>query len=51
MTRKDFELIASAIRESKATGTPVEQVFVGKLLSTNPRFNADRFFAACKVEK
>lgn len=47
MTRKDYELIASAIRELpyKATTMQIARKLAEKLQSTNPRFDQDRFIA------
>lgn len=63
MTRKDFELIAAAIRDSRphAYGAPHERVETVQfdrtatevaiaLSETNPRFDRGRFLAACGVE-
>lgn len=64
MTQKDFELIAGVLRktrpsETAVVGTPnrtqadaewtntVEQ-FADALEDTNPRFDRDRFVAACQ---
>jgi hypothetical protein len=63
MTRKDFNLIAETIRQlpSFELGTDVERGpetevvrftalchrFAEALATTNPRFNTDRFIAAC----
>jgi hypothetical protein len=51
MTKKDFELIASAVRASKRNGVPVESYLAAMLADTNPRFDEARFLAACKVTK
>ena len=42
MTRKDFEMIADTLFETK---TPIEvvKVWAERLASTNPRFNRSRF--------
>jgi hypothetical protein len=65
MTRKDFELIAKAIRESAckvptesaeyARGCRTQRSVVASqiaqaLVPTNPRFDVARFLAACGVE-
>ena len=49
MTRKDYELIASAVRDAKAYGEPVEKMLADRLAGANPRFNRPRFIEACKV--
>lgn len=59
MTRKDYELIATAVRDS-AMDRPtysqqVQRRFTAMrladaLASQNPRFNRERFLAACGVE-
>jgi hypothetical protein len=50
MTRKDFELIATAIREYGAqTGTAqflLAGIFADALAATNPRFDRARFIEA-----
>jgi hypothetical protein len=56
MTRKDFELIARSVRETRARSTGAEQAVLDRLVfalaselkSTNPRFDAYRFSCACK---
>lgn len=57
MTRKDFELIAEAMRWSLTHGTGQQhaveqhrlavQNLANSLRSTNPRFDVQRFVAAC----
>lgn len=58
MTRKDFQLIADALRvarEYEPTGSPeailalVADVFADKLAGTNPNFDRARFLKACEV--
>ena len=54
MTRKDFELIAKAIRESTTNKDKrlfMAEVFASFLSNTNPRFNKDRFLRACEEGK
>jgi len=45
MTRKDFEMIAETLFETK---TPIEvvKVWAERLANTNPRFDRDRFILA-----
>lgn len=60
MTRKDFQLIADAIREARtnAKGDPymlhgvdlASHALTNALASSNARFDANRFLAACGVE-
>jgi hypothetical protein len=61
MTRKDFELIATAIRKTRATvdaddwqrrgAIDAVSMELGRVLgSTNPNFDAERFERACNVE-
>jgi hypothetical protein len=49
MTRKDFELIAQVL--SEVSDLPYRQQiaknFADKLANTNPRFDRERFLAAC----
>jgi hypothetical protein len=50
MTRKDFELIANAVRYAGLGPRAVLQVaesIASKLKEFNPRFNKDKFIAAC----
>jgi sigma54-dependent transcription regulator len=54
MTRKDFELIAEAIKEITASDYPQDrkdkaQLFASVLATTNPRFNRELFMKACGV--
>lgn len=58
MTRKDYELIAKAIktaREYEPMGTPeatlslVEDILADVLATTNPLFNRVKFLTACGV--
>jgi len=49
MTRRDFELIAGAVRAAGALG-PVRHVaeeLADRLATSNPRFDRSRFVAAC----
>lgn len=59
MTKKDFELIASVIRAANTAiyregTTPYDAIafvtldMANRLVDTNPRFDRDRFLAACK---
>ena len=60
MTRKDYELIASAIRRAKAAqgGSVGQQIgstdcaytLAASLAAENPRFDRVRFLKACGVE-
>lgn len=64
MTRKDYELIAAAIKRQMETldpGTNSDAValvaldelardLAGELQATNPRFDPARFLAACAVD-
>lgn len=56
MTKKDYELIASVIarftpmtteREIGAVATAIADSLANRLKLDNPRFNRDRFLAAC----
>jgi hypothetical protein len=54
MTKKDFELIAEAIKEITASDYPQDrkdkaQLFASVLATTNPRFDSARFLSACGV--
>ena len=54
MTKKDFELIAEAIKEITASDYPQDrkdkaQLFAAVLATTNPRFDRARFLTACGV--
>lgn len=59
MTRKDFELIARVLRETRVSGdeSPAKDAilndaayhFAAELRYTNERFDADRFLTACGV--
>lgn len=66
MTRKDFELIAAVFADNKpAFKPPIDYVgqavldehaylanaMAAKLRSTNPRFDRERFLAACGVSQ
>lgn len=59
MTKRDYELIAEAIREAadrvrkerpinREINVTIAYAFVDALKSTNARFDADRFVDACK---
>ena len=55
MTRKDFELIANAIKEITANDYPQDRadkagLFARVLETTNPRFDRVRFLTACGVK-
>ena len=45
MTRKDFEMIAETLFETK-TAIEVVKVWADRLANTNPRFDRDRFILA-----
>jgi hypothetical protein len=54
MTRKDFELIAEAIKQITANDYPQDkaekaELFARVLATTNPAFNRARFLTACGV--
>lgn len=54
MTRKDFEMIASVIKEITADDYAKDkadkaELFARVLATTNPRFNRDLFLKACGV--
>lgn len=52
MTRKDYELIASAIQFGIANEGDMRIVayyLAGALLANNPRFDRKRFLAACGI--
>jgi hypothetical protein len=54
MTRKDFELIASVIRNTdevadSQTRDALAEMFADKLAGTNDRFNRETFLKACGV--
>jgi hypothetical protein len=63
MTRKDFELIAAAIRDAtadalraygssgKAGAEKVARLMATTLKQTNPRFDKERFLAACDINE
>jgi len=57
MIRKDFEVIARVIRgldffgaAGEADRLMVARAFARELSYTNPRFDADKFLAACKED-
>ena len=52
MTRKDFEAIAKIIKDADKAGNirypgTLAYTFADYLETTNPRFDRDRFIAAC----
>jgi len=50
MTRKDFELIAGAVRSARiddGARLVVASELAGALATSNPRFEAGRFIRAC----
>ena len=56
MTRKDFQLIADIIAKMpdhapslRSQKTSTARAFAEGLKTTNPRFDADRFLAACHL--
>jgi hypothetical protein len=51
MTRRDFELIARAVRSAAVVGRVgfVARPLADALASTNPRFDRGRFLEACGV--
>lgn len=49
MTRKDFELIASVLRESQAWNETILNM-ADALADTNPRFDRERFLVASGIE-
>lgn len=52
MTKKDYELIASVIRQMFSLGDDqlyVADMFAVTLAKQNPRFDRDRFLQACGV--
>lgn len=56
MTRKDFWVIALASKKITENDSPQERKskaedFACMLIATNPRFDKDKFFTACGVEK
>jgi hypothetical protein len=52
MTKRDFELIASVVREidDDATRRQVANAFCARLALLNDRFDNARFLSACKAE-
>jgi len=56
MTKKDYELIASAFRYGNTIPANEHQLYwiadllATKLLKDNPRFNKDKFLTACGVK-
>ena len=55
MTRKDFELIAEAVKELTADYYQKDkentaELFARVLATTNPRFNRELFLTACGVK-
>ncbi len=54
MTRKDYELIARLIRGDGLNALSREdlaEAFADELAHTNPRFDRERFIAACMSEE
>lgn len=49
MTRKDFELIANVLKDSKAPKV-VREKMADALRGTNPNFNREKFLEACTVK-
>jgi len=54
MTKKDYELIAQAVKEITANDYPQDRqdkanLFATALANTNPRFNRSTFLKACGV--
>lgn len=61
MTKKDFELIAGAVKRQRDSYAPhwdanlframddIARTFAAELARTNPRFDRARFLAACGV--
>ena len=56
MTKKDFELIADVFKYTQAANPSMTKCLwhtaknmATELASTNPRFNRERFLAACGV--
>lgn len=53
MTKKDFEAVANIINQNRFEGTRKEacesiaQDFADMFAEANPRFDVDRFMAAC----
>jgi isopentenyl phosphate kinase len=50
MSKKDYEFIASVIRNLDVTGgmrDRIARAFASELLNTNPRFDLQRFVNAC----
>lgn len=56
MTRKDYEAAAAIIRDYRTQGIKdsealrAAQAFIRLFKPDNPRFNVDRFLAACEPE-
>ena len=55
MTRKDYVRAAEIVREVQRNGTKsqasaVRQAFSSFFRGDNPRFDADRFLAACELK-
>ena len=49
MTKKDFELIAAALKDTRATERTVNMM-ASSLSTTNSRFNVQRFIDAATAE-
>lgn len=56
MTRKDYELIAKAVVKLREAGLysgdckMVAEQLADSLITTNPRFDRDKFLQACGIE-
>lgn len=53
MSKKDYEFIASVIRDLDVTGgmkARIARAFASELLNTNPRFKLQQFIDACVKE-
>ena len=50
MTRKDYELIASCLKQGNCSDTQV-RIFAVRLKKTNPAFDTVRFIKAATQEK
>ena len=51
MTKKDYELIAEAIRQSNNMKVDVVDNLVRAFANDNPRFDRTKFYNACGVEE
>jgi hypothetical protein len=51
MTRKDYELIATVIRQFEpGIREKMGRLFVGRLGNENPRFDSIKFLQACNID-